>query len=289
MPASIDGTSTTPRRGKPVEVNALWYHALSLMHEWSQRQEQPGYTRHGHKPSCYQEQAMRCEEHFQERFWYAEGGYLYDAIDGPEGNDDSFRPHQLLALSLRYSPLHCERRRSVFERITEHLLTPFGLRTLALQDQKATNKEEHHKSADQEGILPWLIGPYIDAMLTLQDFLPEKATPLEASGNWHQRDPWQRGLSILAAFRAQFNTGQLGMINELHDVNSPQQGERVASVLSIAELLRVYDLFVRKQSSHPNDLLSSSAVTSTSLPSTRRHAAGVSFTDEARRRYNRIK
>ncbi len=284
MRASIDGTSTTPRRGKPVEVNALWYHALSLMHEWSQRQEQSGYT--SYRPTYYQEQATRCKEHFQERFWYAEGGYLYDVIDGPEGNDSSFRPHQLLALSLRYSPLDCERRRSVFELISEQLLTPFGLRTLAPQDQQATNGEE---PTYREGILPWLIGSYIDAMLAPQDSLPVKTSPQKASGNWHPHDPWQRGLAILAAFREQFNTGHLGMIDELHDVNSPQQGEKVASVLSIAELLRVYDLFVRKQISHSSDIVSSSVVTSTRISPTRTHTAGASFTDVARRRYNGIK
>src|SRR5207302_9515067 len=105
-------------------------HSTSMNGAYSQNRlnlqhEQTGYTSHEHEPSCYQVQATRCKEHFQERFWYAEGGYLYDVIDGPEGNDSSFRPHQLLALSLRYSPLDSERRRSVFELITEQLLTPF--------------------------------------------------------------------------------------------------------------------------------------------------------------------
>lgn len=280
MLASTDDTPTAPRRGKAVEVNALWYHALSLMHEWAQRQERSGYTSHSHKPSCYQEQAARCRDHFQGRFWYAEGGYLYDVIEGPEGNDSSFRPYQLLALSLRHSPLDHEHRRNVFELITEQLLTPFGLRTLAAKD---------HQLANQEGIRPWLIGPYIDAMLALQDFLPAEITLQKAGRSWHQHDPWQRGLAVLAAFRAQFTTGQLGMIDELHDVNLPQQGEKVVSVLSIAELLRTYDLFVRKQINHSIGLLSSSVVTSASISSSQADGAGVSFTDETRRRYNGIK
>ena len=289
MRASIDGTPSAPRRGKPVEVNALWYNALSLMHQWTQHHEQSGYTSHEHEPSCYQVQATRCKEHFQERFWYAGGGYLYDVIDGQEGNDSSFRPHQLLALSLRYSPLDSERRRSVFELITEQLLTPFGLRTLAPKDQQVTNGKEHHQSGGQESILPWLIGPYTDAMLALQDSLPTKTTLQKASENWQQHDPWQRGLAILAAFRKQFNTGQLGMIDELYDVNSPQRGEKVASVLSVAELLRIYDLFVSEQTSHAINLLSSGAVTASGIPTMPAGAAGASFTDEVRRRYNRIK
>ena len=126
-------------------------------------------------------------------------------------------------------------------------------------------------------------------MLALQDSLPAKTTLQKASGNWQEYDPWQRGLVILAAFRKQFNTGQLGMIDEFYDVNSPQRGEKVASVLSIAELLRIYDLFVDEQTSHVIDLLSSSAVTANGIPTMPAGAAGALVTDEVRRRYNRIK
>ena len=86
--------------GKPVDVNALWYHALALMHEWSQRQVQVGHT--SYTSSYYQEMAQRCQKSFQQRFWNASGGYLYDVIDRPEGDDAALRPNQLLALSLRY-------------------------------------------------------------------------------------------------------------------------------------------------------------------------------------------
>src|SRR5438270_13984540 len=94
------------RQGKPVEVNALWYHALSLMQEWSQWQQQRGRTSSG--PAYYKEQSKRCKESFHLRFWYARGGYLYDAVDGPDGDDTAFRPNQLLALSLRYPVLDKE-------------------------------------------------------------------------------------------------------------------------------------------------------------------------------------
>ena len=118
--------------------------------------------------------AALCKEHFQQRFWYASGGYLYDVIDGPGGNDSSLRPNQLLALSLRHAVLDDERQHTVFEHVTQQLLTPLGLRTLALSqkefsEQIEEKQEERDRSEEQESIQPWFIGPYINAMLAQQD------------------------------------------------------------------------------------------------------------------------
>ncbi|MGH2482721.1 MAG: amylo-alpha-1,6-glucosidase, partial [Ktedonobacteraceae bacterium] len=132
------GKPVTPRGGKPVEVNALWYHALSLMHEWSQSQYANG--RNNHAPTYYEELGKRCRLSFQRKFWKAKSnnsdslGYLYDVVEGPDGNDATLRPNQLLALSLRYPVVDTEYQHAVFEQVSEHLLTPFGLRTLAPQE-----------------------------------------------------------------------------------------------------------------------------------------------------------
>jgi glycogen debranching enzyme len=269
MNASVDGTPITPRHGKPVEVNALWFHTLSLMYEWSQRQQQKSSFSNGHTPAYYQQQAALCKDHFQQRFWYAEGGYLYDTIDGPGGDDHSLRPNQLLALSLRYTMLATELRHTIFELVTQQLLTPMGLRTLAPPDHSTPNNEDHHQLTEQVEIVPWLIGPYIDAMLSMQDSLPSHSTARQASENSQKNDSWQRTIAILEAFRVQFNTGLLGMIGELHESDTLQQGEKVASVRSIAELLRVYDLLVHKQISYPLDLVSSERAHATSLSAAR--------------------
>lgn len=280
MNASVDGIPITPRHGKPVEANALWYHALSLMHEWSQLQQQESSISNGHAPSYYQEQAALCKEHFQQRFWYAEGGYLYDTIDGPGGDDHSLRPNQLLALSLRHSMLDTELRRTIFELVTQHLLAPVGLRALAPPDHPAPKGEHHHQSTEQVEVFPWLIGPYIDAMLSIQDSLPAHTTSHQASENRQKDDSWQRNIAMLEAFRAQFNTGLLGTIGELHEGDTLQQGEKVASVRSIAELLRVYDLLVHKQTAYPLSFVSSGGGHSSRLVATRLRSASTS------RKYN---
>src|SRR2546427_2725773 len=102
------------------------------MHEWSRYLYQKG--RINHNTTHYDEQSNQCKQSFNERFWYADGGYLYDVIDGPDGNDPRFRPNQLLAFSLRY-PVLCEtHRRSVLDLVTEQLVTPYGLRTLSPND-----------------------------------------------------------------------------------------------------------------------------------------------------------
>src|SRR5438094_841898 len=85
-------------------------------------------------PAYYEEQSKRCKESFRLRFWYAPGGYLYDAVDGPGEDDTAFRPNQLLALSLRYPVLDKEHWQAVFELVTQRLLTPLGLRTLAPEE-----------------------------------------------------------------------------------------------------------------------------------------------------------
>jgi len=272
MNASADGQARISRTGKLVEVNALWYHALSLMHEWSLRQQQIGSIGN-QSPSFYQKQAAYCKEHFQQRFWYASGGYLYDVIDGPGGDDSSLRPNQLLALSLRHPVLDDERRYAVFDRVTLQLLTPLGLLTLAPQRQEARERheekdEKHDRSIEQVIIQPWFIGPYIDALFALQDSCP--ATTRITNEGRHQDDSWQKNLALLVPFYKEFSRGLLGMIGE-HPVGDAleQREHKVASVLSIAELLRVYNLFVHKQTSLPAVRLRSDTVTTDMISRTR--------------------
>ena len=279
MNTSADGQARITRTGKPVEVNALWYHALSLMHEWSLQQQQKG-SNGNQSPSFYQKQAAYSKEHFQQRFWYAGGDYLYDVIDGPGGDDCSLRPNQLLALSLRHPVLDDERRLAVFERVTLQLLTPLGLLTLAPQRQEAPERheekdEKHDRSIEQATIQPWFIGPYIDALFALQDSCP--ATTRITSVGRHQDDSWQKNLALLVPFRKEFSRGLLGMIGE-HPVGDAleQREHKIASVLSIAELLRVYDLFVQKQTNQLSVRLRSDTVTTDIISRTRMQSGSTS-------------
>src|SRR6266516_2857985 len=256
MNATVDGIAVTPRSGKAVEVNALWYYALSLMLEWSQ------YLHHASRisriSSHYQELLSHCRHSFQQRFWHPERGYLYDVIDGPDGNDAALRPNQLFALSLRYSVLDTEYRQSVFDVVTRHLLTPLGLRTLAPQDAAYRGRSGGYRQQNalhQGSAWCWLLGPYIDVLLTLRSRSNEMA-PL------HEERPireylWRKGLLLLEPFQERFSKGLLGMCEGVFDGGQPHTpGKNSASVLSTGELLRIYDLLTHIRVIHDDRVLS---------------------------------
>jgi predicted glycogen debranching enzyme len=127
MDARVDGAPVTPRQGKAVEVNALWYNALRAMGGFARRLKRPA--------EAYDQMAARVQRSF-ERFWNEEMGCLYDVIDGPEGPDAAVRPNQIFAVSLHESPLPAARRRAVLEACGRHLLTSHGLRSLSPFDSR---------------------------------------------------------------------------------------------------------------------------------------------------------
>jgi predicted glycogen debranching enzyme len=165
MDARLGDWVVTPRRGKAVEINALWYNALRLMEKWMQEEN---------LSTDATEIAKRADvarESFNQRFWNAETGHLYDVVDGENGkNDPACRPNQLFALSLPHPVLNQTHWQSVFQAIKDRLLTPVGLRTLSPDhpDYKAdyhgdlrTRDAAYHQGT----VWPWLLGPYTDAWL----------------------------------------------------------------------------------------------------------------------------
>lgn len=162
MDAKIGDWVVTPRRGKPVEVNALWYCALACMEKWAADLSIDAFQ--------YGQLRARVERSFCDRFWYEQGGYLYDVVDvdGISGqNDESLRPNQLLAASLSHHLLNKAQARSILQKVTDHLLTPLGLRTLSPQNpayHASFNGDPLHRdSAYHQGtVWPWLLGPYVD-------------------------------------------------------------------------------------------------------------------------------
>ena len=247
----------TPRSGKPVEVNALWYHALSLMQEWSERRQQRG--RISRVADSYEELRGQCKRSFNERFWYSEGGYLYDVIDGPQGNDASLRPNQLFSMSLRHAVLDVSHRRPVLDIVTERLLTPHGLRSLAPPG------ESHHKSGYYHGRIeghnyahgmynggawPWLVGAYVDALFQVEG-IGEGHDPRDTSVT--RRDDlarknaaWLKGVELLEPYRTQPGPGLLGMPASVYAGDEPQNPHsQLASARSTGELLRVYKLLAQ--------------------------------------------
>jgi predicted glycogen debranching enzyme len=161
MDAKVDDWVVTPRIGKPVEINALWYNALRCMAHFARRL--------GHSPEPYERMAEKVQTSFA-RFWYAVGGYLYDLIDGPEGDDPSLRPNQVFAVSLAHSALDRERQKAVVDVCTQHLLTPYGLRSLAPGEAHYVGRYGGDRYArdgayHQGTVWGWLIGPYVSAYL----------------------------------------------------------------------------------------------------------------------------
>ena len=257
MNARVNHTPVTPRHGKPVEVNALWYHALCLLDEWSQLLYQKG--RIDDRTTYYKEQSNQCKRNFNERFWHSAGQYLYDVIDGPDGDDLSLRPNQLLAFSLRYPVLDQEYRRSVLDLITSELVTPLGLRTLAQNDanyhgQLQANLEGQQRALHQGSVWTWLLGPYVDALLCTEGTV----TPTETSQDsiTHLEQVWHTGLHILEYFQQHLTEGMLGMLGGVCDGDAPHPTRYIAtSATSTGEILRVYNLLTHLGIRYQNQVL----------------------------------
>ena len=212
----------TPRRGKAVEINALWYNALRLLATWASEE---GYN--ADLPPL-PEVAAQTYQAFNARFWYDAGGYLYDIVDGEHGNDDSLRPNQIFALSLRHPVLDAKRWQPVLDVVERELLTPVGLRSLAPghPDYKPRYWGDLHArdAAYHQGtVWAWLIGPFIDAWIKLH--------PGDREG----------GRRFLDGFNAHLNAGCIGSISEIFDADPPYADRGcVAQAWSVAEYLRAW-------------------------------------------------
>jgi predicted glycogen debranching enzyme len=167
MDAIVEGQVITPRHGKPVEVNALWYCALTFMEHWA--------VRLSIDATLYSQLRTQVRQHFANRFWYDKGDYLYDVVDvdGIAGkNDASLRPNQLFAASLTHDLLSEAQTSSMLKQVTTYLLTPLGLRSLSPTDP-AYHSHFNGSPVERDGayhqgaIWQWLIGPYIDVHLRM--------------------------------------------------------------------------------------------------------------------------
>jgi predicted glycogen debranching enzyme len=222
MDAKVDDWVVTPRRGKAVEINALWYNALRYMTEWLR---QSGEIEKAVEMSRH---AEKCHDSFQKRFWYEHGGYLYDVVDGENGDDPSLRPNQLFAISLDFPVLAKEKWASVMDCVTQELLTPVGLRSLSPRDKEykakySGNLRERDAAYHQGTVWPWLIGPYLDALLKLH---PENLDHAE---------------KLLNAFDGRLAKSAVGSIAEIFDPEPPYTHRGcVAQAWSVAEVLRLH-------------------------------------------------
>jgi predicted glycogen debranching enzyme len=219
MDAKVNGWVVTPRRGKPVGINALWYNALCLLDSWAAQER----FSLGFAPG---ELAARVRESFNNRFWHKRGSYLLDVVDGEQGDDTRFRPNQLFAISLPHPVLRADRWRPVVDAVRDRLLTPVGLRTLAPDDPDYKAKyygdlRARDAAYHQGTVWPWLIGPFIDAWL--------KVFP-------HRR---AEARAMVASVRDQVDKACVGTINEIFDAEAPFTPRGcIAQAWSVAEVIR---------------------------------------------------
>jgi predicted glycogen debranching enzyme len=223
MDAKVDGWVVTPRRGKAVEINALWYNALCLLARWQCEEGDDGGARENRAL------AERAQDSFNRRFWFEAGGYLYDVVDAEGGgNDNACRPNQVLAISLDNAVLDFARWQAVLDVVTAKLLTPVGLRTLAPDhpdfkpryygDLRARDAAYH-----QGTVWPWLIGPYSDAWL--------KVHPEDTAG----------ARRLLQGFVPHLDEACIGSISEIFDAEPPHTPRGcVSQAWSVAEVLRAW-------------------------------------------------
>ncbi len=222
MDAKVGDLIVTPRRGKAVEINALYYNALCLVSAWARRFGGAG------SGGDFAEQAAKVRSSFNSRFWNEKGGYLFDIVDGESGDDAAFRPNQLLALSLPNAVLDPSRWEPVVTKVEERLLTPVGLRSLAPGDRDYKgryfgNLHARDLAYHQGTVWAWLIGPFVDAWL--------KVHPHDIAG----------ARRFLGGFTKHLDEACVGSISEIFDAELPHTPRGcVAQAWSVAEVLRLY-------------------------------------------------
>jgi predicted glycogen debranching enzyme len=219
MDAKVGDLVVTPRRGKAVEINALWYNALCLLGEWVEAAEGAPAAQK------YRDLAKRAQTSFNGRFWYEAGGYLYDIVDGEKGDDWSFRPNQILAISLRYPVLDPSRWMRVVDLVKERLGTPVGLRSLTPDHPDYRSKyfgdlRARDLAYHQGTVWAWLIGPLVDAWAKTHGDLTAAR-------------------KLLEGFAPHLAEAGVGSMSEIFDATSPFTPRGcIAQAWSVAEVLR---------------------------------------------------
>jgi predicted glycogen debranching enzyme len=218
MDAKIGGWVVTPRIGKPVEINALWYNALRSMDAFAQAL--------GRDPSRYRELASPLRRSFT-RYWNESTAYLYDVLDGPDGNDASIRPNALFAVALPFRALDAQREGAIVALAAQTLVTPCGVRSLSSNDSAYVGHYDgspHDRDAayHRGTAWPWLTGVFLRA------FRNAGGTAAEAR-------------RYLQPFEELVRTYAVGTLAELSDGDAPyDQCGAIAQAWSVAEILLVW-------------------------------------------------
>ena len=212
MDAIVDGEAVTPRRGKPVEINALWYNALRIVAKLT-------------GDAALDERADTVREAFQAAFWNREAQCCFDVVNP---NDPSIRPNQLFAIALPFVLFDDLRAGEILSVCESQLLTPVGLRTLSPHDPRYRGQllgDQHSRDTayHQGTVWPWLLGPYIDALLRYRG---------EPGG--------ETARGLIANMRSHLADAGIGTISEIFDGDAPHTPRGcIAQAWSVGEVLRV--------------------------------------------------
>ena len=227
MDAKFEGVAFTPRCGKAVEVNALWYNALCLLAQYH-----PGLD--AEKVAQYKSMADKVRAGFCELFWNKSKGYLNDCIL-PDGTvDESLRPNQIFAVSLEFSPLSLSQQKSIVKAMQDHLLTPYGLRSLNVQNSRYqgiyTGPQQQRDEAYHQGtVWSFLLGPFVESFLKVNGF--------------NRKSRKKAAEFIQPLLKHLIEDCCLGSISEIFDGDSPHKPKGcIAQAWSVAELIRAYRL-----------------------------------------------
>lgn len=218
MDAMVNGIPVTPRNGAAVEINALWYNSLKFYLSLEEDQR-------------FLEVTKVFEDNFLKAFWCEETSSLVDVYRTPSDRDISIRPNQLFAIGLPYSAVSSDKSYKILETVKQHLVTPFGLRTLSPADPNYRNyykgsPEERDKSYHQGMVWPWLIGILIDSIVSLE-------------GKKKARKYLENTFKPL--FTEHLCSACIGHISEIFLPDPPQTPKgAVAQAWSIAELIRAF-------------------------------------------------
>jgi glycogen debranching enzyme len=224
MDAKVGNKVVTPRRGKPVEIQALWYNALCIMEDLASRFGDEAARKR------YRHMAAVAQWSFNRLFWNEKLGCLYDVINGGP-LDPSIRPNQIFAVSLPHSMLPRDRARSVVEKVEEHLLPPFGLRSLAPSDpqyrgQYTGGPTERDGAYHQGTVWAWLLGAFIRAYIKVNGGSEEARRQAQA---------W------LSPFECHLAEAGLGHISEIFEGDAPHRPcGCIGQAWSVAEILRAH-------------------------------------------------
>lgn len=222
MDAKIGDWVVTPRTGKAVEINALWCNALAIFATLSKLFGQKGQAKR------FEQKYLQAKDHFQECFWYEEGGYLFDVIDG-DTCDASIRPNQIFTLSLPYQIVEGGKAKKIMQTITDKLYTPFGLRSLAPEDPDyhpvySGNPYTRDSAYHQGTVWGWLLGPYLTALVRV-----------------YGRSGKAKARKLLEAIKPHLKDAGIGTISEIFDAEAPHTPRGcIAQAWSVAEILRAY-------------------------------------------------